>query len=106
MCVNDSRYRLSQMLRGVPGRLAEASFHLRNVLRINSTHGEAKQLLDEVVEELRERAKPQRTWHGALLHLGSVLVVLCGAAVFFMPEIEASIFPQRWTRRPRSERRA
>ena len=54
-----SRHRLGTLLRR-DKRLREAMLQFQTVLRIDRTHAEAKQALDEVVEEHRELARSAR----------------------------------------------
>ena len=84
-----SRHRLGTLLRRDKKRLREAMLQFQTVLRIDRTHAEAKQALDEVVEEHRKLNDPKRTWRTMAYQLGSMAVVVWTALYFQRHEMRS-----------------
>ena len=81
-----SRWTYASRLRHWPGRLTEATEHMRAVLRTVDTHHEAALTLDEDVKRLRELTNPPRTWQREIANLSALLLFVVALVVFTMKD--------------------
>ena len=69
-----SRWQYAERLRHLPGRLTEATDHMRAVLRTVDSHPQAARTLDEDVKRLRDLNDPPRTWQRELANLSALVI--------------------------------
>ena len=81
-----SRWQYAERLRHLPGRLTEATDHMRAVLRTVDSHPQAARTLDEDVKRLRDLNDPPRTWQRELANLSALVIFVVAIVLFTMKD--------------------
>ena len=81
-----SRWKYAERLRHLPGRLTEATDHMRAVLRTVDSHPQAARTLDEDVKRLRDLNDPPRTWQRELANLSALVIFVVAIVLFTMKD--------------------